>query len=684
MMQGIEIAFGNRKKLAVQPKRPATGKGEQQEPTQQRTNNVNSHVFPPHANNIALFINLMAHPFGGAGAKAKPGLTMCNQLMALILLSLGSFYTNTCQAADPQPYAVTLAKTGNNELDQILTDSSNLISLNETAPVGSFALVARAREDVERLTTALHSLGYYQAKANITIAGRRLDDPGIFDTIEYSPADPPLSVHIAIEPGPLFKLGKIEITGNAPESALTWLSLKPDSPARAAEVLAARETLLGRLRDEGYALAKVDEPIAKLDIDSRILHVTFHVETRQKTNLGKISITGLQRVKKDFARDQLEISQGTRYHPAAIEKARQNLHNTGVFSSVRPKTAKKLDNQGQLPVDFVVVERPLHSTSIGAAFSTDVGGSFSSNWQHRNVMGRDEQITLNAAVTQIGGNSTTGIGYNLGLSFTKPDFLLRKQSFQAGIGAQKQNYIAYDQESIIIQTGLQRVLDKHWSAAAGLALEQATVAQEQTVRDFTLFSLPLTAKYTSVNNLLDPIKGFLGTFSVTPYQPLIGDDISTFVVIQASGSTYLDLGEPGRSVLALRGLLGNIQGAGQFSLPPDKRFYAGGSATVRGYRFQSIGPQFPSGNPQGGTTIATGTVEFRQRILENYGMAAFVDAGQVSPDSQSIINNWGVGAGLGARYYTPFGPIRLDFGLPMIQHSNSGSFEIYIGLGQAF
>ncbi len=633
-----------------------------------------------------MLVEIIGHSDYGPApkAKARHEFPILNRWLVLGLLALLPLFTNTSHAADPKPYAVTLAETGNKELDQILTDSSNLIRLHEAAPVGSFALVARAREDVERLTTALQSKGYYQAKVNIIIAGKRLDDPGIFATIDRSPADPPVSVHIGIDPGPLFKLRKIEITGNAPEPALAWLGLTPGSPARAAQVLAAGEALLNRLRDEGYALAKVDEPVAKLDMDSHTLDVTFQVESGQKINLGKISVIGLNRVKKDFAHHQVELSQGSLYNPAAIEKARKDLLNIGVFSSVRSKTAKKLDAQGRLPIDFVVTERPLRSTSIGAAYSTDIGGSVSAHWQHHNVIGRAEQLSLNAGVTQIGGNSTTGIGYNLGMSFTKPDFLHRRQSLQASITALRQNYIAYDQEGIIVQTGLLRLLNSYWSVGTGLALEQATVTQEQVVRDYTLFSLPLNAKYNSIDHLLEPTKGFLAAFSITPYQPLRGDGFSTFVVIQASGSTYLDLGEPGRSVLALRGLLGHIEGAERFSLPPDKRFYAGGSTTVRGYRFQSIGPQFPGGNPQGGTAIATGTVEFRQRILADYGMAAFIDGGQVSPNNIMMSGVWGVGAGLGARYYTPFGPIRVDVALPVIQLPHSGSFEIYIGLGQAF
>jgi translocation and assembly module TamA len=154
--------------------------------------------------------------------------------------------------------------------------------------------------------------------------------------------------------------------------------------------------------------------------------------------------------------------------------------------------------------------------------------------------------------------------------------------------------------------------------------------------------------------------------------------------MQVSGSGYLDLGEPGRSVLALRGTVGDVEGASQFDLPPDKRFYAGGSATVRGYKYQSIGPQSVSGKPLGGTAMAAGTVEFRQRIMEDYGAAVFADVGQVNANGLPFSGTWRMGAGVGARYYTPFGPIRLDVALPVNKQTGGGSFEVYIGLGQAF
>src|SRR5262249_35076838 len=142
--------------------------------------------------------------------------------------------------------------------------------------------------------------------------------------------------------------------------------------------------------------------------------------------------------------------------------------------------------------------------------------------------------------------------------------------------------------------------------------------------------------------------------------------------------------DPGRSVLALRALGGLAAGASQFSLPPDQHFYAGGSGTIRGYRYQSVGPTFPDGNPIGGTAINAGTIEFRQRVGAALGFATFVDAGNVSRNLNPLKGDLKVGVGVGVRYYTALGPLRVDLAFPLQRRSGRGvanpddAFEIYI------
>ncbi len=611
-------------------------------------------------------------------------------LPTALLAALAMVGSPSLQAADPQAYTVTFSDTGNAALDQALKDSSTLLDLSQNAPVGPVALVARAQKDVERFTIALDSFGFYKGKAQVRIAGRALDDPGLYDFVARAPANPPLQVAVTVELGPLFHLRKVEVNGTLPAQTEASLGLRPGAPAVAADVLAARDRLLEALRDDGHALAKVSEPIALLIPDANALDVSYPVEAGPVASLGQISVHGLTDVNEDYVQRRLLVFYGDQFKPGDIEKARQDLTTIGVFSSVRARVGEKLDAQGRLPVTFEVTERPKRAINIGAAFSTDLGGSLSSMWQHRNLFGNAEQLNLTAGVAQLGGNSTTGIGYKGMAGFVKPDFLQRDQSLQINLGGLKQSLIAYDQKAVLGDILLSRKFADHWNGSIGLAGEQSQITQESqtglfsTTNNYTLISLPVSLKYDSTNSLLDPTVGIRAAASLTPIHPLAGPHNDTFLVMQVTGSSYFDLTEPGRSILALRGTVGDLQGANQFDLPPDKRFYAGGSSTVRGYRFQSIGPQTFSGKPLGGTAMAAGTLEFRQRILEDYGAVAFADVGQVNATGLPFTGIWRLGAGLGARYYTAFGPIRLDVALPVVKQNNGGSFEVYIGLGQAF
>jgi translocation and assembly module TamA len=248
-----------------------------------------------------------------------------------------------------------------------------------------------------------------------------------------------------------------------------------------------------------------------------------------------------------------------------------------------------------------------------------------------------------------------------------------------------------------------------------------TIVQEGTTRVYTMFALPLSFNYDSTglaSPVLDPTHGVRASVSVAPTLSR-GDPNSTFYITQASFAKYFDLrrlmgSEPGRNVLAMRVLSASALGATESSetvdgvnvsipdLPPDQRFYVGGSGTVRGYRYQAVGPEFADGNPVGATSITAVNAEMRHRIGQNFGVAVFADAGEAGDDlnparellhghrcsSSTPLDNdetcWAIGVGAGVRYYTPIGPLRLDFAVPTYRRSNDDRFEIYIGLGQAF
>jgi translocation and assembly module TamA len=641
---------------------------------------------------------------------------------ALILLAGAILHVSAAQAADPQPYRMDLGSTGNGVLESMLQSTSQLEALRSSAPVNPFGLIARARADMDRLKTVLESFGYYQSRVSITINGLALNEPSLADTLNALSNGDDALCKVTFELGPLYHLGHIEIDGSVPDSARDSLALSSGAPAIASDVLAGGARLLTTLENQGFAFAKVDPPVAHEDPAEHVLNLSFHVVTGPRVQIGEIRFDGLKRVHERLARRRLLLHTGEPYRAVAVERARKDLLALGVFAAVSVRLGDAADTLGRVPVTFQMSERPRHAVSLTAGFSSDLGGSGGVTWSDRNVRGNAEQLNLSARVINLGGTASRGIGYDTSAKYIIPEFAHRDQSLQFAVGAIKQSLKAYDQTAETAGVTLSRKISGIWSASVGVSSAHETITQEGTTHVYTLFALPLGALYDSTNlpsPLIDATHGLRASLSIAPTLSR-GQPNATFLVTQASIVDYLDLrgllgSAPGRSVLAFRALAGSALSATQFdetievsgvpvsvrvpALPPDQRFYAGGSGTVRGYRYQSVGPRFPDGNPVGGTAMTAVNVEFRQRIGTSFGAAVFADAGEVSESLSGVSHTkrcsstttlqgtttcWAVGVGVGARYYTPIGPLRLDFALPTSRRSNDDRFEVYIGLGQAF
>ena len=603
------------------------------------------------------------------------------------------------RAADPQPYAVELAPTGDGALDATLLATSELVTLRGKPPVSPYGLIARARGDVDRLKIVLESYGYYQSSVGIIIDGRGLREPGLADALSALPGGRDARVSIGLQRGPQYHLGRITIEGELPASAEGLLGLSPGAPALAANVQGAGTRLLSGLKEQGYAFAKVDPPIAYEDATHPVLDVTFHVEVGPKVRIGEIRIEGLQHIHEAFVRRRLLLHSGEQYSSSALERSRRDLLGLGVFTSVIVSVGTVQDASGGVPVTFQIHERPRKAVNLNTAFSSDLGGSAGVTWTDRNLLGNAEQLSVSATALNLGGGSASnGVGYDTGVKYIMPDFGRRDQSLQFSVGAIKQSLEAYDQTALTTGVTLVRKLSKVWTVSAGVSSANEQVIQPtgaySVTHDYTLVALPVGASYDSTDlasPLDDPLHGMRDSVNIAPTRSL-GQTSATFVVSQLKLAAYFDLSRwfdstAGRSVLATRVLAGWAQGAGEYSLPPDQRFYGGGAGTIRGYSYQSVGPQFhpPINTPIGGTAISAVSAEFRQRLGGNWGAALFADSGQVSSSLRLLSSSIYTGVGAGVRYYTPIGPIRFDMAVPTKRNgSSTDNYEFYIGIGQAF
>lgn len=603
-------------------------------------------------------------------------------LFVLLALWLGAV---RAWAADPVTYLPHINATGDAELDDLLRQSSNLVSLAKKAPAGPFALVARARADVGRLQTVLQSRGYYQGKVEISILGRPLDDPGLLAALEALPAKTPAPVEIRITPGPLFHIGKIDIEGEVTKEERAAMGLAPGAPARAADILAARDRLLKALKHDGHAFAKVGTPEGVEHDDTHTLDVRFKVEAGPRVDLGPIALEGLHQVNPDYVRRLITLAPGEPYDADQIERQRSDLAGLPVFSGVAVETPDHLDANGQLPLTFRLTEAPRYAVSFNGSYSTDLGADLTASWTDRNVFGNGENLTLSASADEIGGLDAQYPGYDLSATYTIPQWLRRDQTLAFNITALQQYLYTYTQTALYGTATITRQITPALSVSVGTGLEQELITQNNTSNLYTLFSVPVSAKYDRSNNLLEPTSGYRLSGQVTPTASVGGYDGHAFFIIgQVTGSTYIDLSGDGRTVLALRGFIGDTEGATELQVPADQRFYGGGSNTIRGYRYQWASPQFPDQLPAGGLAMDTATVELRQRIGANWGGVLFYDVGQVSEHPAPFTGATYPGVGAGVRYFTSIGPIRLDVAVPLVSVPGDFPFEVYIGLGEAF
>ncbi|HET6195422.1 MAG TPA: POTRA domain-containing protein, partial [Acetobacteraceae bacterium] len=435
---------------------------------------------------------------------------------AAMLLAAAMFAHHPARSADPVKYAVTIAPTGQKDLDSAVQEASTLVSLRESAPVGPFALVARAQSDADRFLTALHSFGYYAGSVAITIEQRPLGDSALPDTLQALPAETEVPVTVTLTQGPLFHLRRIDLKGPIPAEEGEKLNLHPGQPARAADVLAAGAALQQALRNDGYALSRVEDPVATLEPAAQAVDVTFPVNAGPRVDIGEISVSGLDYLREDYVHRRFAVRTGEQYDASKLERARQDLYDTGLFGNARVSTPDTLDANGRIPVRIDLKERPLHTVKLSGGWSTDQGVLAGASWTDRDLFGEGEQLTFSANATGLGGSANRAPGYNLIAQYLIPDWLRRKQDLTFTATAVKEFLEAYDRNALIGSVTLSRELTEHLTGTVGVVAEQAHITQEGVAKDYSLGQLPVGLKWDNTDSQVDPTRGFRASATLTP------------------------------------------------------------------------------------------------------------------------------------------------------------------------
>ena len=619
-------------------------------------------------------------------------LGSASQAYAFSLFGITLFEDESAAAAkaviaDPRDYAVDVTVSGNETLIEAIQNASALWDGRNAPASGAAGLLATARTDYRRIQSALYDAGHYGGSISILVDGKEAADLPPDSTL----ADP-ISVRIAVSTGSQFRFGTAEIVNPAPAAndgdgvaAPGAIGFSSGEPARAGAVRQAALISVEAWQQLGYPKADIAARDIVANHKTNTLDAVLTVSPGPHAVLGTISVEGASEVDADFIIRHTGLVPGAEFDPDDIARARQNLADLDVFSSIKIAEAENVSADGTLPLVITVQERKPRRVGAGASFSTVDGLGLETYFLHRNLFGSGERLKLTAKLAGIGYPvSTAQFDYYFGGTFTKPGVITPDTDLKAELVAQRTVLSRYTETSINTRLGLAHEFSDEIALDAGIEAEHANFNDSlYGSRTFTSAGLYSSVIYDTRNDATDPSSGIYASLGADPfYEFQFGNP---GVRLEAEARSYVALGADNRFTLAGRLKAGFLFGPSIAETPPDKLFFAGGGGSVRGYSYRSIGVDGPGGTVTGGRFLAEGSLEARFKATNDIGVVGFLDAGYVTADNfVGFGTGTRIGVGAGLRYYTGFGPLRLDFAVPLNKRAGDPDYALYIGIGQAF
>ena len=529
----------------------------------------------------------------------------------------------------------------------------------------------RIKEDSDLLDRLLRAKGYYAAR----IRGAVSAPPAGSDR---------LAVRFAITPGTQYLLASVDVAGLA-ETASREPTLraafppKVGDPVDADKILEGRDALAIALSESGYPFAKVDEPEVRIDHEERQGDLDLIVTPGGYRTFGAIRLSNAELFSARHVQNIARFDPGDPYMASDVEDLRRAIVATGLVSSV---TLKPTDAGDGEHVDLAIDLRPAPLRTIAGELGYGTGEGYRAevSWQHRNFFPPEGAVTVRGVV---GTQEQTA-----SFTYRRNNFRRRDNVLTGLLSVSNIRREAFDARTITLSGALERttniLFQKDWVWRVGaelIASDEADAFSGGSRRTFLIGAVPLSLTYDGSDDLLNPTKGFRLGGRISP-ELSFQDETFGYAKVQLDGSLYQPVGE--KLVVAARARFGSILGSTVEQIAPSRRFYAGGGASVRGYGYQAIGPRFgEDDNPVGGKSLAEFSLEARVRF-GNFGVVPFIDAGNISTSFLPRFRDLRIGTGLGLRYYSNFGPIRVDVGTPINPQSGDPKIAVYVSLGQAF
>jgi translocation and assembly module TamA len=543
-------------------------------------------------------------------------------------------------------------------------------------------VAVRAITDRQTLERLLHIYGYYNAE--------------VLQTTDATSSAANAPVQYEILPGARYRFGEID-TGHLSDTGADFpalrkaLAINPGDPLHADAIPEGSAKLDVALGEAGYPFAKIAEPHLTVDHTREEGDLALEVLPSGKYRFGKIVSGNPRFLSPGHLQDIARFKPGQLYKRSEVDDFRRAMLTTGLVSSVtvtpRVETPATPDTPGTVVMDIAMKPAPLRTIAGEIGYDTAEGFRLAGSWENRNLFPPEGMLRL---------RGIAGTHEQLaGVTFRRSNFLGRDRILTVDLYADNATLTAYAARKVAFATTYERqttlLFQKPWVWSLGLEAEASderegvpsglTTGRTQ----YVTFAIPLRAAFDATDNLLDPTRGWRASLRASPEIAFARGDRATYARIQGDASAYLKVAKG--SVLAGRIRLGSITAFDLNDVAPSRRFYAGGGGSIRGYGYELVGPRNDLGEPKGGRSLYEISLEARINTGMFGGalqLVPFLDGGGVDTSVMPGFRDMRYGAGLGMRYKTSFGPIRVDIGTPLNPRQGDGPVAVYVALGQAF
>ncbi|MDX1574173.1 MAG: autotransporter assembly complex family protein [Methylophaga sp.] len=558
--------------------------------------------------------------------------------------------------ADTKKAAVTVEVTGVNDTIQKSIIDGLTIYRQRNSDRLSERLVARLHQSAQaEIRQTLTVYGYYNPE--ITAELEQIEEEKWLATYEVGVGEPVRITDL-----------QVTVSGAAEQDVafqklLADFPLKTDERLRHARYESAKKTILRLASERGFFDGKLTCSKVEVDTDNNTASVCLKYESGDRYRFGEIIYPDTV-VSEDLLRRITPFKTGDPYRADKVLALRNNLNNSGYFDEINARTLSEQRADGQVPVEIIVSADEKHRYSAGLGYGTDTGARMSLGWQNRYINDRGHRLSADMRLSEI----VNRIGADYQMPFWSENIQL------VGVNADylEENTDTSESRSYTLGSYYQR---ERWgweeTGSIKLLQEDFDIADDS---ESALLLIPgITFARTWADDSVYTRRGGRFSMSLSGASESLLSDIS-FAQVVLRGKYIHGLTDNSR--LITRAKIGATSVSDFDELPSSLRFFAGGDNSIRGFDYESLGPENDKDEVVGGRYLAVGSIEYENMFYGNWGAAVFTDFGNAFNDWSETIE---YSVGFGVRWRSPVGLIRVDIAQGISDADKPIGLHIVIG-----